>query len=35
MFQSTPVDEALVDEDISYDERIYNELLARTISTHS
>ena len=33
MFQGTPVDLALVDEDIGYDDRIYNELLARTIST--
>ena len=33
MFQGTPVDLALVDEDIGYDDRIYNELFARTIST--
>jgi phage terminase large subunit-like protein len=33
-YQGVPVDLALVDEDPGYDDRIYNELLARTISTN-
>jgi len=33
-YQGVPVDMALVDEDPGYDDRIYNELLARTISTN-
>ena len=32
-YQGVPVDLAWVDEDMGYDDRIYNELLARTIST--
>ncbi|HUZ32269.1 MAG TPA: terminase family protein [Xanthobacteraceae bacterium] len=33
-YQGTPVDLSWVDEDPGYDDRIYNELLARTISTN-
>jgi phage terminase large subunit-like protein len=33
-YQGTPVDMSWVDEDPGYDDRIYNELLARTISTN-